>query len=50
MSRLWRHEAHTLAGAYALDAVTGPERARFERHLARSGPETASIAYAPARV
>jgi len=35
MSRLWRHEAHTLAGAYALDAVTGPERARFERHLAR---------------
>jgi len=35
MSRLWRHEAHTLAGAYALDAVTGPERVRFERHLAR---------------
>lgn len=35
MSRLRRHEAHTLAGAYALDAVTGPERARFERHLAR---------------
>jgi len=35
MSRLWRHETHTLAGAYALDAVTGPERARFERHLAR---------------
>lgn len=24
---------HTLVGAYALDAVTGPDRARFERHL-----------------
>src|SRR5262249_50698217 len=30
-----RPEAHTLAGAYALDAVTGADRARFERHLAR---------------
>jgi len=25
---------HTLAGAYAMDAVSEPERARFERHLA----------------
>jgi anti-sigma-K factor RskA len=32
--RLRRPEPHTLAGAYALDALTGPDRARFERHLA----------------
>ena len=30
-----RPESHTLAGAYALDAIDGPDRARFERHLAR---------------
>lgn len=30
-----RPEPHTLAGAYALDAITGPDQARFERHLAR---------------
>lgn len=35
MRRSRRVEAHTLAGAYALDAITGSERARFERHLAR---------------
>jgi anti-sigma-K factor RskA len=29
-----RPEPHTLAGAYALDAVAGADRARFERHLA----------------
>ena len=34
MRRLRRTEAHTLAGAYALDAITGADRARFERHLA----------------
>ena len=28
-------EPHTLAGAYAMDALDGPDRARFERHLAR---------------
>jgi anti-sigma-K factor RskA len=28
-------EPHTLAGAYALDALTGSDRARFEQHLAR---------------
>jgi Anti-sigma-K factor rskA/Putative zinc-finger len=30
-----RPEPHTLAGAYALDAIDGPDRARFERHLDR---------------
>ena len=29
-----RPEPHTLAGAYAMDAVTAADRARFERHLA----------------
>jgi hypothetical protein len=29
-----RPEPHTLAGAYALDAVAGADKARFERHLA----------------
>jgi Anti-sigma-K factor rskA/Putative zinc-finger len=29
-----RPEPHTLAGAYALDAVTGADKSRFERHLA----------------
>jgi len=33
--RLRRPEPHTLAGAYAMDAVAGADRARFERHLAR---------------
>jgi len=33
--RTSRPEPHTLAGAYALDALTGTDRARFERHLAR---------------
>ena len=33
---LFRHDLHTLAGAYALDALDGPaERDRFERHLSR---------------
>jgi len=30
-----RPEPHTLAGAYAMDALDGRDRARFERHLAR---------------
>jgi len=30
-----RAQPHTLAGAYALDALVGTDRARFERHLAR---------------
>ena len=29
-----RPEPHTLAGAYAMDAVTAADKARFERHLA----------------
>lgn len=33
--RTGRPEPHTLAGAYALDALTRAERARFERHLGR---------------
>jgi anti-sigma-K factor RskA len=33
--RTRRPEPHTLAGAYALDALTGADRDRFERHLAR---------------
>lgn len=33
--RLRRPELHSLAGAYALNAITGADRARFERHLAR---------------
>jgi len=28
-------DLHTLAGAYAMDAVSPPDRARFERHMAR---------------
>ena len=32
--RLGGGDPHTLAGAYAMDAVAGPDRARFERHLA----------------
>src|SRR5579862_6061654 len=27
-------EGHTLAGAYAMDAISAPDRERFERHLA----------------
>ena len=33
--RAGRPEPHTLAGAYALDALAGPDLARFERHLSR---------------
>ncbi|MDR0342054.1 MAG: anti-sigma factor [Nocardiopsaceae bacterium] len=32
---LRRSELHTMAGAYALDALPSADRARFERHLAR---------------
>ena len=32
--RLRREIPHTLAGACALDALTEPDRVRFERHLA----------------
>ena len=33
--RTRRPQPHTLVGAYALDALTGADQARFERHLAR---------------
>jgi anti-sigma factor RsiW len=36
-------ELHTLAGAYALDALTGADQARFERHLAHCPQCTAEI-------
>ena len=35
MMRRGRTDLHTLAGAYALDAVSDADRARFEQHLAR---------------
>src|SRR5712691_1805446 len=31
-------DLHTLAGAYAMDAVADPDRAAFEQHLAGCGP------------
>lgn len=36
--RLLRHDLHTLTGVYALDAIEGSERDRFERHLRRCQP------------
>ncbi|MGH3192813.1 MAG: anti-sigma factor domain-containing protein [Streptosporangiaceae bacterium] len=33
MRRNGAYEPHTLAGAYAMDAISPPDRARFERHL-----------------
>jgi anti-sigma-K factor RskA len=35
---LLRHDLHTLTGVYALDAIDGPERERFEHHLVRCQP------------
>ncbi|UED87232.1 anti-sigma factor [Streptomyces profundus] len=35
MSERYEAESHTLSGAYALNAVSDEERARFERHLRR---------------
>jgi anti-sigma-K factor RskA len=51
--RTHRPEPHTLAGAYALDALTGADRARFERHLARCpqcAQETRGLREATARL
>ncbi len=42
--RIRRPEAHTLAGAYALDALDGPDHARFERHAARCRECTREVA------
>lgn len=36
--RLPRHDLHILTGVYAVDAVDGRERDRFERHLHRCPP------------
>ena len=50
----WRkREAHTLAGPYAMDAISAPDRARFERHLAgceECAREIASLREATARL
>jgi len=46
-------ELHTLAGAYAMDAISAPDRARFERHLAgcqECAREIASLREATARL
>jgi len=41
----WRkREAHTLAGPYAMDAISAADRARFERHLAGCEECTREIA------
>jgi anti-sigma-K factor RskA len=48
-----RHQAHTLAGAYAMDALPAPDRAAFERHLAGCedcAQEIASLREATARL
>jgi anti-sigma-K factor RskA len=46
-------DAHTLAGAYAMDAISAPDRTRFERHLAgceECAQEIASLREATARL
>jgi anti-sigma-K factor RskA len=51
--RMRGRDAHTLAGAYAMDAISAPDRARFERHLARCeecAQEIASLREATARL
>jgi anti-sigma-K factor RskA len=47
------HDLHLLTGAYALDALEGAERTRFERHLARCSScreETRSLRETAARL
>ena len=34
LTRADKRDAHTLVGAYAMDAISAPDRERFERHLA----------------
>jgi anti-sigma-K factor RskA len=46
-------DVHTLAGPYAMDAISAPDRARFERHLSRCeecAGEIASLREATARL
>lgn len=48
-----KREPHTLAGAYAMDAISSEDRVRFERHLARCAEcaqEIASLREATARL
>jgi anti-sigma-K factor RskA len=48
-----RRDVHTLAGPYAMDAISAPDRARFDRHLARCEDcerEIASLREATARL
>jgi anti-sigma-K factor RskA len=48
-----KREPHTLAGAYAMDAISEPDRVRFERHLTRCqecAQEIASLREATARL
>jgi anti-sigma-K factor RskA len=48
-----RREPHTLAGAYAMDAISAPDRTRFERHLTRCeecAQEIAGLREATARL
>jgi hypothetical protein len=40
----WQPEPHTLVGAYAMDALDGQDRARFERHLERCEECTRDVA------
>ena len=40
----WVPEPHTLAGAYAMDALDGPDRTRFERHMERCEECTGEVA------
>lgn len=48
-----KRDVHTLAGPYAMDAISAPDRARFDRHLARCedcAREIASLREATARL
>jgi anti-sigma-K factor RskA len=48
-----KRDVHTLAGPYAIDAISAPDRARFDRHLARCedcAREIASLREATARL
>jgi anti-sigma-K factor RskA len=53
MSRMRGRDEHTLAGAYAMDAISPADRDRFERHLAgcqECAQEIASLREATARL
>ena len=44
LTRAGQRDAHTLVGAYAMDAISAPDRERFERHLAGCGECAQEIA------